>query len=409
MDMNVVTPEEIGFSSTRLNRIGPAIQGHIDQGHLPGAITLVARHGKVAHFECYGMMDIEADKSMQPDTIFRIYSMTKPITSVALMMLYEEGRFTLDDPVSRFIPEFSDLKVFVRPTETGVELSDLDREITVLDLFTHTAGLGYGAPILSHQDSPVEAMYRKEGIWDQRLLILRISLREMIQKLVGLPLVNQPGSDWHYSAAHDVIGYLVGVLSGMPFDSFLEERIFKPLGMDDTGFYVPREKLDRFAALYERTEAGGFRLVDAPSTSPYAAPDYHPSGGVGLVSTASDYLRFAQMLLNGGELNGNRLLTGETLDMMARTHLPDELSPIHFGPDPWPGMGYGLGFGVHRNTAKAGVPVSDGTFGWIGWGGTGFWIDPRKGLIRLWLTQFRLGTEPVDSVFQDLVYQALAD
>lgn len=405
IDMNIVTPEEIGFSSTRLNRIGPAIQGHVDQGHLPGAVTLVARRGKVAHFECYGMMDVEAGKPMQPDTIFRIYSMTKPIASVALMMLYEEGRFVLDDPVSRFIPEFSDLKVYVRSTETGVELTDLDREITVFDLFTHTAGLGYGLL----EDTPVEDMYRAEAIFNPQLLVLRVSLQEMIQKVTRLPLANQPGTDWRYSVAHDVIGYLISVISSMPFDAFLEERIFKPLEMDDTGFYVPRDKLDRFAALYEATETDVPRLLDAPATSPFSRPDTPPSGGGGLVSTTSDYLRFAQMLLNGGEFNGTRLLSRETLDIMTRNHLPNELVPIHFGPDPWPGMGFGLGFGVYVKTAQAGVPASDGTFGWVGRAGTHSWVDPKEELVSLWMTQFRLGTEPVGSIFENLTYQAIVD
>jgi len=368
-------------------------------------ITLVARHGKVVHFQCYGMMDVEAGKPMQPDTIFRIYSMTKPIASVALMMLYEEGRFALDDPVSRFIPEFRDLKVYVRSTATGVELADLDREITILDLFTHTAGLGYGLL----EDTPVEELHRAEAIFNPRVFVLQVSLQEMIQKVTRLPLANQPGTDWRYSVAHDVIGYLISVISGVPFDAFLRERIFEPLEMDDTGFYVPRDKVDRFAALYEATETDVPRLLDTPATSPFVGPDYHPSGGVGLVSTTSDYLRFTQMLLNGGEFNSTRLLSRETLEMMTRNHLPDELVPIHFGPNSWPGMGYGLGFGVHVRSDPAETPASEGTFGWLGWGGTHSWIDPKEELIMLWMTQFRLSTEPVKSTFEKLTYQAIVD
>ncbi len=209
--MNIVSPEKVGLSSTRLNRIGEAMQGYVDKGQPPGMITLVARRGKVAHLQCFGMMDVEAGKPMQRDTIFRIYSMTKPIASIALMMLFEAGHFVLDDPVSRFILEFSDLKVFVRSTATGVELADLEREMTIWNLLTHTAGLGYALL----EDTPVEDMYRGAGMLDP-LRVLQVSLQDMVQALAKLPLAHQPGSDWRYSFAHDVIGYLVGLISDMP-------------------------------------------------------------------------------------------------------------------------------------------------------------------------------------------------
>jgi CubicO group peptidase (beta-lactamase class C family) len=400
--MNTITPEEVGLSSTRLKHLRTVAQGYVDQGMLAGLITLVARHGKVAHIECYGMMDVEATKPIQLDTIFRIYSMTKPITCVALMMLVEEGHVLLNDPVSKFIPEFEDLKVFVKTTETGIQLADLEREMTIWNLVTHTAGLGY----VDSGYEPFDEIYRDAGFFDP-LRVLQLSLRDMIQTLAELPLAYQPSSDWRYSIAHDVIGYLVGLISGMPFATFLEERIFKPLGMDDTGFFVPAEKLDRFAAMYSAPGEDGFSLLDAAATSPFSRSDTPPSGGGGLVSTVSDYLRFAQMLLSGGELEGVRLLGRETMDMMTTSQLPDELVPIKF-EDPWPGMGYGLGFGVVVDAAQTGVLWSEGTFQWLGSAGSFFWVDPREELIGLIMPQAFRYFEHIGAL-QNLMYQAIVE
>jgi len=403
--MNMVTPEQVGLSSARLERLRAVMQGYVDQGKLAGLITLVSRRGKVAHFECFGMMDIEANKPMRPDTIFRIYSMTKPITCVACMMLFEEGRFLLDDPVAKFIPEFADLKVFVEATDTGVVVTDMDREITIRDLLTHTAGLGYGL----FEDSPVEDMYRAEKFGATCELVLEPSLPEMIQTLARLPLAHQPGTCWCYSMAHDVIGYLVKVIADVPFDVFLQERVFEPLGMEDTGFFVPESKLDRFASLYQPGETGGLTLVDAPATSPFPNPDNTPAGGQGLVSTTSDYLRFAQMLLNGGQLDGTRLLSHKTIELMTTNHLADELLPICLGPDPLQGMGYGLGFGVCMDVAQSGILGSEGRFGWSGAAGTRFWVDPKEELIGLLMTQLFFGEESIGDRFQNLAYQAIVD
>jgi len=399
--MDTATPEEVGFSASRLGRIGTWMQGYIDQNKLVGTIAMVARCGKVAYLERFGMMDLEAAKPMQFDTIFRIYSMTKPITTVAVMMLYEEGRFQLHDPVSRFIPQFADVKVFVGATEEDLELTELEREITIHDLLTHTAGLTYD----SFEDSPVDAMYREADL-DR----LDRTAKEVVLEIVKLPLVHQPGTAWRYSMATDVLGYLIQVVSGMSLDVFFEEKIFKPLGMEDTDFYVPEEKLDRFAAMYGPAENGGVELLDAPATSPYTRPTGFLSGGAGLVSTASDYMRFTQMLLNGGELDGTRLLGRKTAKLMTSNHLPDKLIPIQMQPHTLHGCGFGLGFRVLVNVARAGRLGSEGEFGWGGYASTSFFVDPKEGLIGLLLTQLAPSRYyPIRDEFKVLVYQALVD
>lgn len=376
--MHIVTPEAVGLSSARLARLSAAAQDYVNEGKLAGLTTLVARQGKVAHLECHGMMDIEAGKSMETDTILRIYSMTKPIACAALMMLVEEGRVALDDPVTKFIPEFKKLKVFVGTTNGGMELADVEREMCLRHLLTHTSGLSYDAIV----ETPLEDMYRDAGMFDS-LHVLQVSLEDMIKTLAELPLGFQPGSAYRYSMAHDVIGYLVGLVSGLSFDTFLEERIFRPLGMTDTGFYVPGEKLDRFAAMYSPPGEDGIHLVDAPAASPFSSPDRVPSGGVGLVSTAADYLRFARMLLNQGELDGERLLRPETIQMMTSNHLPDELVPIFSVP----GLGYGLGFGVYVGPDRSPGLGSKGSYLWLGHAGTNFRVDPKEELIELILPQ----------------------
>jgi CubicO group peptidase (beta-lactamase class C family) len=402
--MNAVRPEELGVSSLRLQRQRTAMQGYVARGQLAGLITLVVRRGQVAHFECTGMMDVEARKPMRPHTIFRIYSMTKPITSVALMMLFEEGRFLLDDPAYEFIPEFKDLKVFVKMGEAGVEVTDLERAVTIRHLLTHTSGLGYG--LLA--DGPVEEMYQAEGLFGP-LKLLQVSPPELVQRLTRLPLAYQPGSDWRYSLAYDVIGHLISVLAGVPFDAFLRERVFEPLGMEDTGFFVSPEKIDRFAALYGAAEGGGLRLLDAPAISPFLNPGIHSSGGGGLVSTASDVVRFAQMLLNGGKWEGARLLSRKTVELMTTNHLPPGLVPIHFGAYTEPGQGYGLGFGVVVSAAHSGTLGSDGMFGWGGAAGTNFWVDPREELVGLVMPQVIDLEVPLGRIFQNLIYQAMVD
>ena len=406
--METVAPEKVGFSSNKLNRIGAWMRGYVEQDKLAGAVAVAVRHGQVAYRERFGLMDREAARPMQFDTIFRIYSMTKPVASVALMMLYEEGRFQLTDPVSRFIPGFANLMAFVAATKRGmIIVDDLEREMTIQHLLTHTAGLAYGLSA----DSPIEALYHEAGIFDSGPLhIMQVTLPEMIQRLVELPLAHQPGSAWRYSQATDVLGYLVEVISGMPLDAFFEEKIFKPLGMEDTGFYVPEEKLDRLAALYGPAQGGGVQLLEAPATSSFARPTRCLSGGIGLVSTASDYARFAQMLLNGGELEGARLLGRKTVELMTMNHLPRELVPIQMGAHTLHGCGFGLGFRVRVDAARSGMLGSEGEYGWGGYASTSFFVDPRENLVGLLLTQLAPSRHyPIRNEFKVLVYQALVD
>ena len=400
-------PEEVGLSSERLKHINKVMQGYVDENKLAGLITMVARRGKVAHFECFGMMDIESNKPMQPDTIFRIYCMVKPITSVSVMMLYEEGHFQLDDPVSKFIPEFKKVKVFVKKTEAGIELADLEREITIRDLLTHTSGLAAEGWT---KDTPVDEMYQEAEIatrWDE-------TLEEKVGRLVKLPLAHQPGSVWRYSISTDVLGYVVEVISGMSLDAFLEQRIFKPLGMEDTGFYVPKEKMGRFAALYRAGEEGGLERTDMPEWGDFSKRPRFLSGGGALVSTASDYMRFAQMLLNGGELDGTRLLSRKTVELMTTNHLPNGLIPISIGSGKLEyvikGYGWGLGSAVLTDVVQSEVLGSEGEYMWGGGANTFFWVDPKEELIALLMTQFiPVGYYPIERQFKVLTYQTIVD
>ncbi len=389
----IAAPEESGLSSERLQRISPVMQGYVDEGKVAGVMTMVARRGKVVHFEKFGKMDIAADKPMEFDTIFRIYSMTKPITSVAIMMLYEEGRFQLNDPVSKFIPEFKDLKVFKNETEEGIELAHTKREMTIRDLLTHTSGLTYG-----WGDGPVDKMYQRAKLFDPKG-----TLKEAVSKLSRIPLVHQPGTAWEYSVSTDVLGYLVEVISGLSFDVFLEERIFKPLGMVDTGFSVPDEKVERYAALYRPDDKSGLEIVYAPPLAT-GKQTFFFSGGGGLVSTASDYIRFSQMLLNGGELEGVRLLGRKTVELMTLNHLPPDLHPFY-----QKGAGFGLGFRVVTDVAETETVGSEGTFSWGGAASTTFWVDSDEELIGLLMTQLLANPYPFQQQFKTLTYQAIVD
>jgi CubicO group peptidase (beta-lactamase class C family) len=398
--MKIVTPESQGFSLTRLSRIDAHMQRYVDESKLVGIIAAIARRGQLVYRETFGQMDREAGKPMELDAIFRIYSMSKPITSVAVMMLYEEGRFLLHDPVSRFIPGFKHTKVFAGETESGFELTDLEREITILDLLTHTSGLSYG----SEPDQVYVDKLYQQRIWEAWRGDRDATLEELVRELTFMPLVFQPGSAWRYSMATDVLGYLVQVLSGMPFEQFLQERIFEPLGMVDTDFYVPEAKVDRFAVVYGPAEGGGIKALDAQMGRDYTHPTKCPSGGGGLVSTTADYLCFAQMMLNKGELDGVRLLGRKTVEWMTINHLPNGL---HLPAGPW--RKFGLGVDVWASLS--GHPQgSVGRYGWGGAAGTRFWVDPQEALIGLFMVQIMPGSHyPIQDEFEVLTYQALVD
>lgn len=398
--MNVVNPEQVGCSSERMKRIGTLLQRYVDEDKIAGVQATVARRGHIVYNNAFGMMDIETERPMQLDTIFRIYSMTKPITSLAVMMLYEEGHFQLTDPVARFIPEFEDARVLVTETEAGLELANLEQEIAIWHLLTHTSGLSYGFD----DNDPVDRHIQKH-VWRMLEHHPETSLERMIRALARQPLAHQPGSAWRYSLATDVLGYLVEVVSGMPFADFLKQRILGPLGMADTDFYVPKDKVERFAANYGPGDQGGLKVIDAPATSKYTKPTSHPSGGGGLVSTATDYARFAQMLLNHGELDGTRLVGRKTVQLMTMDHLDNMMQPFDN-----PASGFGLGFSVLRDVARSRILGSVGTYGWGGAANTIYWADPQEELFALLMLQFMpSNTYPVTSDFRVAVYQSIID
>lgn len=387
-----VAPEAVGISSSRLDRMQTRMNAYVDEGRTAGILTMVARRGQTVHFETHGMRDKENGLKMEHDTIFRIYSMTKPITSVAVMMLFEEGHFQLNDPVHRYIPAFKDIQVYDETADNGSNTVQSARPVTIRDLLTHTSGLTYGV----FGNSPVDIMYREAGILrpDQ-------DLESMVDALGKIPLIHQPGTKWNYSVSTDVLGYLVEVVSGQPFGDFLEDRIFGPLGMKDTGFEVPKNDLNRFANNYRYTPEGELVLQDGAEDSRFAGPITFYSGGGGLVSTAQDYFRFAQMLLNGGELDGKRLLGLKTVELMAMNHLEGEWAP---------GRGFGLGVSVVTDVAKTQQLGTEGTYGWSGLAKTYFFIDPEEELIAMvWTQLFIDGAFPLADEFATGVYQAIVE
>ncbi len=409
-DPTVVAPESVGLSTGRLANIRAVMSKHVAENRIPGASGLIARNGKIAYQETFGMADVEAGKPMKMDTIHRIYSMTKPITSVALMMLYEEGRFQLNDPVAKYLPEFAKMQVAVeeKDPQTGkpvMKTVPAKRPITVRDLMRHTAGLTYGV----FGDTLVDREYRKARILGQ------LNLADFVRDLAAIPLQYEPGTRWHYSVSVDVQGRLIEVLSGKPFDQFLQERIFTPLEMNDTAFVVPAAKKDRLARLYTITKEG--KLAPLPTCSsrqecyeafPNAVPDFlHSmgmlSGGGGLTSTAYDYLRFCQMLLDQGVYNEKRLLSRKTVQLMSSDHLGSI-------PGMGPGTGFGLGFAVSKAPGEAGMMGSPGEYNWGGAAGTKFWIDPQEQLIGIFMIQIlpHTGLE-YGSQFRVLTYQSITD
>ena len=401
---SMFSPEQVGVSSGGLSRIDKLVRNYVDGKRLAGAVTLLARRGEVVHFESFGALDIAGGQPMKRDAIFRIYSMTKPITSAAVMMLCEDRHFELDDPLARFIPELDGLKVYAGEDESGVFLVEQERPISIRHLLTHTAGLGY--PFV--QPSPIREIYQEAD-----LLQPDSNLKEMVDKLSRLPLACQPGTDWKYSIATDVLGYLVEVVTGRPFNQFLQQEIFDPLGMVDTGFHVPDGDIDRLAPVYCASEGSGIEAMDTPEVMRYQSPRNLCSGGGGLVSTARDYLRFCQMLLNGGELGGVTLLSRNTVRLMTVNQLPEKLLPFALTQELAAysqGCGFGLGFRIVDDPVMYGVPASPGMYSWPGAANTSFWVDPQEDLIAIFMTQFLpFRYYPVVEEFQALTYQSLMD
>ncbi len=387
----LAAPETVGMSAKRLARIAPLVKRYVDEDKLSGVITLVARRGKIVHFESYGERDEEAQRAMEKDSLVRIYSMTKPIAAVGLMMLHEEGAFQLNDAVEKYLPEFAGQKVLVDGSEVPV-----DRKMSIHHLLTHTAGLTYG--IFGNTD--VDKQYRKAGVLREK------NLDEMIDHLGEIPLQNHPGEKWHYSVAVDVQGALIERLSGMPLDQFFYTRIFEPLGMTDTFFEVPENKVERFAANYSYSSSEKRRrLVDSPAESKFAKPVSFFSAGGGLVSTAADYWKFSQMLLNGGYFNDVRLLGRKTVELMTQDHLPAVLE----SPDPTSTFGFGLGFRIILNVPSTAAPGSEGEYSWGGAAGTIFWIDPEEDLVAIAMIQLMSSPYNLRREMKSLIYQSIID
>jgi CubicO group peptidase (beta-lactamase class C family) len=407
------SPEAVGISSQRLERIKPAMQAYIDKGLIKGINTMILRRGQVVHAESFGWRDQEANLPMQADTIFRFYSMTKPIICTALMTLYEEGRFLLTDPVAKYIPAFGSVKVM---NKDGT-LSELSSIMTVRDLMAHTSGLTYDFL----EDYPVAELYREAKLMNDGSR----TLEAIIDELAKLPLAFQPGTSWHYSLGIDVAAHLIQIISGQALGEFLKERLFTPLGMEDTAFAVPAEKKQRLSAMYglpdlfgpDQTFSKLFQAwtegynerIDVSGSYPDDQPDTFARGGIGLYGTIGDYARFAQMLLSGKTAEGERILSRKTLELMHSNHIPAALLPYTLGGMPNPGYGFGLGSRVALDPAAAGVLGSVGEFGWAGAAKTYYWVDPREEMVGLYMCQSMMSFETPDAVFRALAYQAIID
>ncbi|WP_310540904.1 serine hydrolase domain-containing protein [Phenylobacterium sp.] len=401
-------PEKLGFSSERLGKLDAFLASrYVEQGKIPCAQVQISRRGELVHETLLGLADRERGKAVATDTLFRIYSMTKPVTSLAFMMLVEEGLVALDDPVSRFIPEWKNLGVFAAGVSPQFMTTPPVRPMQMIDLLRHTSGLTYGF----QNRGNVDAAYRKLKIADPHGL----DFDGFVAELAKLPLEFSPGEAWNYSISTDVLGVLVERISGMPFQTFLQTRIFDPLKMTDTGFQVREDQRPRFAACYNATASGGLSLQDDPETSPYLnAPSFH-SGGGGLVSTAKDYMAFCRMLGNGGVLDGQRLIAPKTLKLMASNHLPGgqdltDLSRSLFSEATNAGVGFGLGFAVTFDPVKAMLTSSPGEYYWGGAASTAFWIDPVEDIQVVFMTQVLPSSSyPIRRELRTLVYSALVE
>ncbi|WP_425999273.1 serine hydrolase domain-containing protein [Caulobacter sp. DWR1-3-2b1] len=406
-----VKPEAVGFSSPKLKKLDETMQAMVDTGQVAGAVTLLARHGQIVQASTFGKRGLEVGDPMPVDAIFRIRSETKPVTGVAMLILYDEGKWSLDDPVSKYVPEFANLRVAKMDAEGRPVLTPISRPPTMRELMTHTAGFAYG--ITDDPSSSADQAYYRAAVLQSE------SLGELVSKVSTLPMFAEPGTLWRYSVAADIQGYIVEKLSGQSLPAFMQTRIFTPLGMGDTAFYVPQEKVGRLAALYDADATGKLIPAVEGSWRDITKPPAAPSGGGGLVSTAQDFARFAQMILNGGDLDGARILQPETVALMRLNQLPASFAVTTNGTagvlqpsqKPFPfalGMGYGLDVAVAVDPAASGAPVGPGTISWGGSAGTWFWIDPANDLFFIGMIQ-RLGGvgSGLDATTRTLVYQAL--
>ena len=426
-------PESLGMSSEKLGAIKANLQPLIDEHKVPGFITVVARNGYVVHAEAFGSMDVERSKAMRPDTIFRMASMTKPITGVAVMILVQEGKISVSDPLSMYLPEFAEMKVLVENEDGASSTVPADKPITIEHLLTHTSGLTdsffpnavsklYAATGLGISFEQLAALRGSGGVVGDTVAGDGLTLEEFVKKAAEQPLLVQPGTEWNYSIAMDVLGRMVEVVSGQRYSDFLQERIFAPLGMKDAGFHVPGEKVARFAANYA-PQAVGMVLTDDPATSSFLHVPSRDSGGGGMVGTAADYLRFAQMLLNGGELDGVRILSEESVREITSDHLGPEFGDIPlstilqvFGADlpseviqAFKGIGFGYCGSVVRDGAGSTAFGTPGQYSWGGAWSTDFWIDRQQKLVGLVLTQITVGTAPIRMILNDATYDALVE
>jgi CubicO group peptidase (beta-lactamase class C family) len=412
MNTTVEPSEVVGMNARRLERIRPAMQAYVDRSVYAGINTLIARRGKVVHTGAFGWRDKEAGEAMTADTIVRLYSMTKPIVCTALMTLLEEGRFRLVDPLARYIPAFGAVKVL----EADGSLVAPVRPILIRDLMTHMSGLSYHFV----EEAGVGKMYT-----ESKLLAAHHSLEATIDDLARFPLAFQPGSKWRYSVGIDVAARVIEVISGKPLGVFLRERLFEPLGMTDTAFGVPPEKRSRVAAMYGRPDifdakvtvgseflawmAGVNDRIDVSKSYPVDSPDVFVRGGHGLFTTVGDYFRFAQMLANGGQLDGERIIGRKTLELMHANYVPSSLLPLEIGGLPMPGYGFGLGSRVLLDVAQSSAPGSVGEFGWSGAAKTHYWVDPKEQVVGLFMTQSMMSFDLPELDLRALAYQAIDD
>jgi CubicO group peptidase (beta-lactamase class C family) len=417
MSTNVTPPEAVGMSSDRLARIAPVMESYVAERGVAGISTMISRRGEIVHAQQFGFQDKEAGTPIASDTIFRIYSMTKPIVSTALMLLHEEGRFQLEHPVAQYLPAFGTTKVLA---DDGT-LVDQARPMQIRDVLSHTSGLTYDFMA----DNPVAQLYRDARIMHDATR----PLDALIDELATLPLAFQPGTRWHYSVGIDVAARLIEVLSGQSVGDFLHDRLFDPLGMADTAFGVPDDQLGRVSAMYglpdlvgenysavqlvEAALSGFNERIDVSATYPTNTPDVFQRGGLGLFSTAADYMKFAQMLINDGRTStapdGERLIGRKTLELMHTNHLPAQLLPYELLGLPVPGMGFGLGSRVMLDVAETAGPGSVGEYGWAGAAKTYYWVDPAEELVGVFMSQYMTGPLLPDRDFRSLAYQAIDD